>query len=142
MKRTPKKNYDELSRQILEEIGGKDNIINCAHCITRLRLNLKDKGLANLERIKSLSVAGVQFTGDQLQIIIGNEINEVYDAFIHTAGLEREAVVEENLDGESSRKNLTVKNIFSSVIDGIVGCVIPLLPILIASGIIDRKSVV
>ena len=136
MKRTPKKNYDELSRQILEEIGGKDNIINCAHCITRLRLNLKDKGLANLERIKSLSVAGVQFTGDQLQIIIGNEINEVYDAFIHTAGLEREAVVEENLDGESSRKNLTVKNIFSSVIDGIVGCVIPLLPILIASGII------
>ena len=136
MRKTSKKDYQELSRQILAEIGGRDNIINCAHCITRLRLNLKDKDLANLENIKALPVAGVQFTGDQLQIIIGNEINEVYDAFIQTAGLQREAIVDENLDMENTQKTWTVKSIFSSIIDGIVGCVIPLLPILIGSGII------
>lgn len=134
MRKTSKKNYAELSRQILAEIGGKDNIVTCAHCITRLRLNLKDKDLVNLDHIKSLPVVGAQFTGEQLQVIIGNEINEVYEAFIEASGQEREAPIDENLN--TIKKNLTVKSFFSSIIGGIVDCIVPILPILISSGVI------
>lgn len=92
------KDYNALAKSILENVGGKKNITNAMHCYTRLRLNFKDTGLVNLDAIKELDVIGAQFTGEQLQIIIGNEINEVYDAFIKLTGLNKSEIIEENLD--------------------------------------------
>lgn len=47
-----KKNYDELARNILDQIGGAENVISVTHCITRLRFKLKDEGKANTDAIK------------------------------------------------------------------------------------------
>lgn len=131
-----KKNYDDLARKIIENVGGSENITNAMHCYTRLRLNFKDVGIVNDEEIKKLGFIGVQYAGEQLQIIIGNEVNEVYDAFIKMSNLQKKDVIEENLDIKNPKKKLTIKSIFSSVIDGIVGCMVPILPMLIVSGII------
>jgi len=135
-----KKDYKALSEQIIALVGGKENIATAMHCMTRLRLNLKDLGLANVTEIKKLDVLGAQIASGQLQIIIGNDINEVYDAFCETAGLQKNDVVNEKIDSIESKVKKTPKTVFLSILDGIVGCVVPLIPILIGSGLI--KSIV
>jgi PTS system beta-glucosides-specific IIC component len=131
-----KRDYQQLAAQIISEVGGKDNIASALHCYTRLRLNLKDTGLVNIENLKALDVIGAQFSGAQLQIIIGNDINEVYEEVIKQSGVNHEKTIEENLDNPQKKK-LTPKTILDAVIDGIVSCIIPILPILIGSGIIQ-----
>lgn len=130
------KNYKALAKEILNLVGGKDNIASVLHCYTRLRINCKDTSIVSLDELKKLDVLGAQFTGDQLQIIIGNEVNEVYDAFLLLTGFHREETVNENLDQNLIKKKLTMKGIFSGIVDAIVACVIPLIPILIGSGIL------
>ena len=132
-----KKNYDELASKIIEKIGGKDNISNCYHCMTRLRFNLKDIELASVEEIQKLDVIGAQFVGPQLQIVIGNEINEVYDSVCKIGELETQDAIDENLDGDlHKQKKLTFKSILTGILDVLVACVSPCLPILIGSGLV------
>lgn len=130
------KNYKALADSIIKLIGGKENIARCMHCYTRLRFNLKDNSLVQLDDIKKLEVIGAQFSGEQLQIIIGNDVNEVYDAVCAAAGLNKEAIVDEKLDDKPKEK-MTFKKVVNKIIDGIVGCMIPLLPILIGSGLLQ-----
>ena len=131
-----KKNYGVLAKQILQVIGGQDNVSHVMHCYTRLRINLKDRGLVNDDELEKLDLIGTQYIGEQLQIIIGNEVNEVYDAFISLTGLEKEKRIDEKLDQKSPRKKYTLKSIVAAVLDGIIGCMVPILPMLIASGIL------
>lgn len=130
------KNYEVLVEKILENIGGSENVVNAMHCYTRLRINFKDTGLVNLENLKGLDVIGAQFAGEQLQIIIGNEVNEVYEAFVKATGIKSETVIEEALDQNLPKKKRTIKSVLSAIVDGIVGCMVPILPMLVASGIL------
>lgn len=80
-------NTERLAEQILREVGGKDNIKEMFHCVTRLRFYLKDRSCIDAERIKALDgVLAVQFQTEQLQIIIGNEVGNVYNAIINKVG--------------------------------------------------------
>lgn len=130
------KDYKVIADSIIKLIGGKENIARCMHCYTRLRFNLKDNGLVQLDDIKKLEVIGAQFSGEQLQIIIGNDVNEVYEAVCIAAGLNKEAIVDEKLD-DMPKEKMTFKKVVNKIIDGIVGCMIPLLPILIGSGLLQ-----
>ena len=81
------KNYDMLCQAILKEIGSKDNVSFVTHCMTRLRMNLKDEGLVDMETVKKIpEVLGCQFSGEQFQIIIGPEVSEVYPVFLKAQG--------------------------------------------------------
>lgn len=131
------KNYDFLVEQILKNVGGSENIANVMHCYTRLRVNYKDESLVNPKNIEEISgVLGIQKSGQQIQIVIGNEVKEVYEAFIKVSGLQREDAVDERIESDFIGKKLSVKGVFNSIIDGVVGCVVPLIPMLIASGLI------
>ena len=130
------KDYGQLAASIVELIGGKDNIAHAAHCLTRLRITPKDTGLVKLDELKKLGVIGAQMIGDQVQVIIGNDINEVYDAFVNASGVEREAAIDENLDPELTRKK-SVKEILGSIFPAIVSCVFPILPALLACGMLQ-----
>lgn len=82
------KDFEKLSKEILDNVGGVDNITSVAHCITRLRLKLKDEGKANTEYISNLDgVIKVMQANGQYQVVIGNEIENVYDAFLKVSGL-------------------------------------------------------
>ena len=48
------KKYQELAKEIVKQVGGKDNVISLTHCITRLRFKLKDENIANDEVIKGM----------------------------------------------------------------------------------------
>ena len=87
-----KKNFDELSSRILDLVGGKGNVTNCTHCVTRLRFYVKDKSLVNVDEINKISgVLGTQWFSDQLQIIIGPEVDEVYKQVCKVCGFTEEA---------------------------------------------------
>ena len=131
------KDYGALAASIVELIGGKDNIAHAAHCLTRLRITPKDTSLVKIDDIKKLGVIGAQMIGDQVQVIIGNDINEVYDAFVNASGVAREAAIDENLDPELTKKKKSFKEILGSIFPAIVSCVFPILPALLACGLLQ-----
>lgn len=129
-----KKNYDQMAAQIIEKVGGKNNISLCFHCMTRLRFNLKDMSLIDIEEIKKISgVMGTQFSGDQLQIIIGAQVDDVYRQVCAQAGIKEDAPIQENLD--KKKGNAAVR-----ILDALTGAVVPVLPVFIACGLM--KAVV
>src|SRR5699024_875700 len=75
------KNYEVLARDILENVGGEENVTGLRHCVTRLRFNLKDKRKANTDYLnKRDGVVTVVESGGQYQVVIGNEVGNVYEA--------------------------------------------------------------
>ena len=126
-----KKKYDELANNIAALVGSKDNVTSFAHCMTRLRFNVKDKGLVKTEEIEKLEgVVGTQWSNNQLQIIIGQSVGDAYDLICEKNGFVREAAVDENVDDD--KKKFSVMSIF----EGITGCIIPLIPLFMASGLL------
>lgn len=76
------KDYTVISRKIVEQIGGIDNIANVTHCMTRLRFVLKDETLADDEAVKAIDgVMGLVKQGGQYQIIIGNHVGTASQRF-------------------------------------------------------------
>ena len=82
-------NYKKIAELILENIGGEANINKVTHCFTRLRLDLKDNEQMNQKAINDISIVkGSQINNGQLQIIIGNDVDEVYEEFIKMTNVE------------------------------------------------------
>ena len=82
--------YKHAAQQVLDCIGGKDNILSAAHCATRLRLVIADNAKVNKQELENTEGAkGVFEAQGQLQIIFGTgTVNKVYDEFIQLAGIE------------------------------------------------------
>ena len=82
--------YKKISKEVLENIGGSENIQGAAHCATRLRIVLKDLSLAKTDKLENIDlVKGCFIAGSQLQLIFGaGTVNEVYKVFAKEAKLE------------------------------------------------------
>lgn len=122
----------KIALDILPLVGGKENVSQAQHCMTRLRLTLKDNSKADVDQLKSVSgVAGSQFSGGQLQIIIGTNVGKVYDEFLLLTGVASQAAIDENLDADMEKKSF-----IDRLFDYISGAMTPVLPAIIASGLI------
>ncbi|MBD5085380.1 MAG: PTS transporter subunit EIIB, partial [Clostridiales bacterium] len=94
----------EIAKNVLEAVGGKDNVTNVTHCMTRLRLTLKDQGIPNDEEVKKIKgVLGVVRSGGQYQVIIGQNVPKVYAEVCSIGGFAVKAAVQENLDGPKEK---------------------------------------
>ncbi|WP_182048841.1 beta-glucoside-specific PTS transporter subunit IIABC [Changpingibacter yushuensis] len=83
-----KPDYQQVAEQVLSGVGGKENISSATHCITRLRLKLKDTGKADKTKIESINgVLSVVEAGGQFQVVIGDDVPEVYERFTKAAGI-------------------------------------------------------
>ena len=72
--------YENTAKKILQRVGGKDNVINLVHCMTRLRFTLKDESIVDDEAVKKTKgVMGIMKKGGQYQIIIGNDVGNVFN---------------------------------------------------------------
>ena len=128
-----KKNYDELAKSILELVGSSDNVSETYHCMTRLRFNLKDKGQVNVDGIKELAeVVGAQWSGDQLQIIIGQEVGDVYASVCKVGGFKEESAIDENLDVTTEKKKFKITDIFETM----AAIMLPVIPAIAGGGMI------
>lgn len=123
--------YNHLSKTILKNVGGEENILDVYHCITRLRFHLKDSSKVNEKEITdSEGIAGAQFKGSEFQIIIGNDVKNVYENFVsHMKDFGRQ-------DGEVSTEKT---NIMTKLMDTLAGVFVPVLPAITAAGMV--KSV-
>lgn len=129
------KDYTKLADQILDLVGGKDNISFFTHCVTRLRFNLKDQSLAKVSAIEKIEgVMGCQWQNSQLQIIIGQSVGDAYKLICKKGGLTEQAAVEEDAP---VKEKLTVGGFFSKFLDGISGSMTPAIPALIGCGMIQ-----
>lgn len=120
------------AEQILEAVGGRDNVSHFTHCMTRLRFNLKDESIPNQETIKNIpGVIGSTQSGGQYQIIIGQTVEQVYNCIADLGGFKLSSSALQ-LSSEP-RKKLTLKTVGSNILDGLAGCLTPLIPLLMAA---------
>ncbi|WP_242222620.1 beta-glucoside-specific PTS transporter subunit IIABC [Bacillus cereus group sp. BfR-BA-01380] len=121
--------YEQLAKDIIENVGGKENVNSVVHCITRLRFKLKDEGKAKTEVLKNMDgVVTVMKSGGQYQVVIGNHVPDVYKAVVEIGSFHTQAPVEAD-DNKS-------KGVFNTFIDVISGIFTPILGVLAATGMI------
>ena len=131
--------YDGLARIILQNVGGKSNITGIRHCVTRLRFNLKDESKANTDVLKETDgIVTVIQAGGQYQVVIGNQVSDVYDAVISVGHLEQlaEGLADESGNALGEGAGGAKPNLLNRFIDVISGCMQPILGCLGASGIV------
>ena len=121
--------YENLAREIVSNVGGRENISSLTHCITRLRFKLKDESKANDDIIKDMEgVVTVMKSGGQYQVVIGNHVPEVYADVMPLLDLE-----EDSTDKEDDARS---QNLFNRAIDVISGIFQPILGIMAACGMV------
>ena len=136
-----KEKYQNVADNVLEMVGGKENISFFTHCITRLRFNVKDQSLVRKEEIEKLEgVAGAQWAGEQFQVIIGQEVDDVYKIICEKAGFKPQEAVRD--DTEDAPKDRSLKGIGKAVLNSLSGCLTPIIPMLIVSAMFKTLTAV
>jgi len=126
------KNYDELAKDIVAHVGGEENVSSLKHCVTRLRFVLKDESKADTDYLKKRDgVITVAKAGGQYQVVIGNEVADVYDAVLKNSHIKGVGEVAED-DAEDAPKG----NLFDRFIDLISSIFQPFLGALCAAGML------
>lgn len=125
--------YEQLAKDIIKNVGGKENVLSLTHCVTRLRFQLKDEGKANTDVLKNMDgVVTVMQTAGQYQVVIGNHVPDVFKDVCEVAGIS---------GGEGSGEK--VKRKFSeAALDIISGIFMPSIGILCASGILKGVNII
>lgn len=122
--------YVETSKKIIEAVGGAGNISSAGNCMTRLRLVLKDDKKANDEKVQSIKgvkgVKGVMRQGGQYQIIIGNEVSNLFKEFKKLGNWGEDGGAPAKAEGNP------VQRLFGFI----SGCMTPLLPAMLGTGML------
>lgn len=81
--------YQKLCDEIITKVGGRDNVLDVSHCITRLRFHLKDESLAQTNELKATKgVVDVIQAGGQYQVVIGATVESVYNDLVQIGGFD------------------------------------------------------
>lgn len=117
----------KVANEVVQHLGGKENITNALHCVTRLRFNLKDESKADMEAIKKIQgVVGTAIQNDQYQVIIGPMVGDVF--------IEVEQLLGEKVSGQTEGNGGKITP--AAVLDVITGVFSPILPALVAGGML------
>lgn len=118
----------KVAQDILKHVGGKENIKDVSHCMTRLRFVLKDKNKADKAVVERLEgVIQVVISGGQFQVVLGSKVTKVYDAMLPMLDLENRSAD----DGPAEKGNIV-----NNVLQVISKMFTPLIPAIAASGLI------
>ena len=122
--------YQKSAKEVLQAIGGADNIVSAAHCATRLRLVIADNSKVDKKTLENIDgVKGVFEAQGQLQIIFGTgEVNKVYEQFIKLGNIGASST--EELKKQAAKQG----NIFQYMIKILGDIFVPIIPAIVASG--------
>lgn len=122
--------YGALAGKIVDNVGGRDNVSGLRHCVTRVRFRLKDESIANDDAIKNMNgVISVVKGGGEYMVVIGDAVEEVYDAVCHKLGM-ADGVAADGNTGEGKKGNIVIR-----VLNTIVGSIGPALNMICAGGV-------
>ncbi len=125
--------YEKLAKDIIANVGGKENVNSLTHCVTRLRFKLKDESKANTEVLKNMEgVVTVVKSGGQYQVVIGNHVPDVYADVALIGGFG-------NSSEEETQEKLSPLNAFIDIISGVFQ---PILGVLCATGMIKGLNAI
>ncbi|WP_052747450.1 PTS transporter subunit EIIC [Salinicoccus sediminis] len=135
-----KKDYQSLAEEVIELLGGEENIDNVIHCVTRLRFYLKDDAGPETEKIKALNgVMGVVEAGGQYQVVVGPAVDDIYrEVMARLPENEDQPMDDEGVSSKPEHKTFwgIMGHNFNKFIGVITGSVMPIINILAAAGII------
>lgn len=119
----------KLAAEILEMVGGAENVTFVAHCMTRLRFNLKDESIVDDAKVKAIDgVIDIRHSAGQYQVIVGPKVDKVYEIVVKEAGIDT---------GDSEAGEGETKGFLGKLMKLISGVMMPVLPALIACGMIN-----
>lgn len=122
------KDYAGTAREVLKLVGGEENITHLEHCSTRLRFSIADGGKVEKDKLKAVSgVMGVIASGNQCQVVIGNDVIEVYDELMKMGKF---------TGGNAAPSSGEKKEIGAAILDFMVGVFQPLVPAIAGAGIL------
>ncbi len=120
--------YHELAKEIVKNVGGKENILGLVHCITRLRFTLKEEGIAKDDVLKAMEgVVTVMKSGGQYQVVIGNHVPEVFEDVMELIDLK---------EGSAPAAEQKSGRLLDRAIDVVSGIFQPILGIMAACGML------
>lgn len=125
-------NYNQIAKEVLDAIGGKENVSAAAHCATRLRLVLHDEEKVDQKKLDNIDeVKGTFSTGGQFQVIIGSgTVNEVYKEFARLTEISGMSTTEVKAAGT---KKLNPLQRFVKMLSDIF---VPIIPAIVAGGLL------
>lgn len=119
----------KLAAEILEMVGGAENVTFVAHCMTRLRFNLKDESIVDDAKVKAIDgVIDIRHSAGQYQVIVGPKVDKVYEIVAKETGVDT---------GKSAADEGETKGFLGKLMKLISGIMMPVLPALIACGMIN-----
>ena len=125
-------NYDyaKIAKEVIQAVGGAENIKSAAHCATRLRLIVADRSLADDEKVGEIdAVKGTFFTAGQYQIIFGTgHVNRVYEQITQLG-------IAETTASEAKEAKMDGKNQLQKAIRTFGDVFVPVIPALVATGL-------
>lgn len=130
-----KKNYKAIRDGIVKAVGGEGNISNVSHCMTRLRLQLRDTGKFNEAEGKAVEgVLNIIVQNGEYQFVIGQDVSSLYEEFEKLESIKASGEVE---DAEALKKDTQAKkgNVLNAIMSFIGGTFSPVIPVLIAGGL-------
>lgn len=126
--------YSVTAKELISKLGGEKNINSLTHCMTRLRFILADESVVDDKAVENIpGVIGIMKKGGQYQVIIGNNVAKCY------AEINKITSISESSEGGKTKEK---KNPFVAVIDLIAGCMTPMIPVIIAGGLIKVLLVI
>lgn len=126
--------FNEISKDIIENIGSEDNVISLSHCMTRLRFVLKDDSKVNIDRIKSIDgVLGATFGAGQFQVIMGQNLHKTFESIMKNY---RFSESESKDESSLSKENISIKRLATEALNFIAGSVSPVVTGLVAGGML------
>ena len=126
--------YENLAKDIIKNVGGKENINSLCHCVTRLRFKLKDESKANTDVLKKMDgVVTVVKSGGQYQVVIGNHVPDVYADVCSVAG------ISDNASSGEVEEKMNPLNRFIDIVSGVFQ---PILGLLAATGMIKGVNAI
>ena len=124
--------YQKLCDEIITKVGGRDNVLDVSHCITRLRFHLKDESLAQTNELKATKgVVDVIQAGGQYQVVIGATVEAVYNDLVQIGGFDSKPALDID-EGDDVKKS----DPFSRLLAIISEILQPVLGVLMAGGFI------
>ncbi|MCC0782836.1 PTS glucose transporter subunit IIA [Clostridioides sp. ES-S-0108-01] len=118
-----KKDYRDLAKKIVKEVGGVENVNSLFHCVTRLRFKLKDESLANKEVIKKISdVLTVVEGNGQFQVVVGNNVSDIFNTILNIYPEIKSEKENNNDKGEENTGNVLTRmfNVMSLIFNPII----------------------
>lgn len=146
-----KEDYDQLGQDIFQHVGGKENVSKLIHCMTRVRLTLKDESKADLEELEALpGVLGV-VEDETLQVVVGpGKVNKVAQSMVDSVGVklgedfqsQNQTHEDNNLNEQTDQNKAAAKqkynkpNKFKNILKSLANIFVPMIPALVGAGII------